>query len=248
MKKLNNIKQIYIVFLSTISVVITIFFVNITNIWAKENIPIPPKRPSVLNVSPAYINELKNRGRKVNNNNVDVKENNDLLPIPDDIIENNSDNITKINEEINKTQTSKKDKYPSDVIPIPKRKPIFTKETVNITDNENRLLGNETTLVSFTLKPKQIELNKDLKSFLKTKAIDLFNQNKNLKMEIKAYASKIEGQPYSDVKISLARALKVRSFLIGNNVDPNRIKLSSKGSNVNSNNKDRIDLIFIEVK
>ncbi len=134
-------------------------------------------------------------------------------------------------------------------IPIPKHKPKSLNNLEPAASNSpNERDGIETRLVSFAIKPEQISLDKNLENFLKKHAINLFNRDKNLKMKIIAYATEIEGEPHSDIRISLARALEVRSFLIKNNINPSRIKLSPEGKGDNNENGDRIDLIFIKNK
>ncbi len=207
--------------LKTLCVTILLLVIASEVCLAQETIPIPKKRPTILSVSPAYIEELRNRGRVA------------LLPLPDEAIIDEETLEPKPVEPIMMAN-----------IPVPSHKPLFN--NIEPSSGGNNIHQNETTIVSFTLMPEQISLDENLEDFLKTEAIDLFNNNKNLKMEIHAYATKTEGQPYSDVRISLARALKVRSFLIDNNVLPSRLKL--KHADKNENNSDRIDLIFIETE
>ncbi len=206
-----------------------------------DEIPIPPKRPAVLNVSPAYIEELRNRGRKKNS----------LIPLPGEIISDNSDKNKNNSKSIKHTAPAevviavKTKKAPPSYIPTPRHKPI---RSIDVESARN-----ETTLVSFSLMPEQSTLDDNLKIFLKTRAIDRFNENENLKMEIHAYATAIKGQPNSDVRIALARALKVRSFLIDNEVSPHRLKLiPMEAGNINkppsNETLDRIDLVFIEME
>ncbi len=210
---------------------------------AQEDVPIPPKRPDILNVSPAYIEELRNRGKKTQ----DKPDN--LLPLPPPVVdsaptyseaETQIVDITQSIDLINLLDPSNAS------IPLPAHKPSFNNIEPASGDN-NEIDENETTLISFVLKPEQIALDKNLEYFLKTHAIKSFNENSKLKMNIYAYATPIAGEPHSDVRISLARALKVRSFLINNDIAPNRLKLSPVGSDENNSNIDRIDLIFIEM-
>ena len=67
-----------------------------------------------------------------------------------------------------------------------------------------------------------------------------------MSMQIHAYATPVDNTEYSDVRLSLARALEVRSFLIKHDVDPTRLKLSPLGADDKNNSDDRIDLVFIE--
>ncbi len=217
--------------------------------YASESVPLPPKRPSKMSVSPAYIEELRNRStltpKKVNNKG----EENPKTELESDIVRITSANLAEILEGNPKSKNK-----PKQFIPTPSYKPeIFnniepaaapTNTPEKLAKNDNA--DNQTTLVSFSLHPKQTNLDKNLELFLTKHAITLLRRNKELKMEIQAYATEIQGQPHSDVRISLARALEVRRFLISNNINPSRLKLSPEGKDNNSENSDRIDLLFIK--
>lgn len=124
--------------------------------------------------------------------------------------------------------------------PIPENKPSL----INFIEPSSGQKNSETTLVSFALKPNQVSLDENLHYFLEKHALDILNQDKNLTIHINAYAPAIEGEEYSDVRLSLARALEVRSFLIKRNIDASRLKLTPIGHAPKSGTKDRIDLIF----
>lgn len=107
---------------------------------------------------------------------------------------------------------------------------------------------NEKALVSFMLNPKQVALDTNLKRFLLDHAVEQFKSDPNLRLEIHAYASIENEQEYSDVRRSLARALEVRSFLLEQNIDPSRLKITPIGQDIDNTADDRIDLLFIVSK
>ena len=109
----------------------------------------------------------------------------------------------------------------------------------------SKVNDNETALVSFTLEPEQVSLDPAMKGFLLEHAVKMFKDDSGLRMEIHAYASAEEGQIYSDVRRSLARALEVRSFLLEQNIDPSRLKLTPFGQDSGDTINNRIDLLFI---
>lgn len=193
---------------------------------AEETIPIPKKRPKILSVSPAYIEELKNRGKT----SVDV-------PSPEMLIEANK--TESILSELAPTAGNQEN------IPVPLQKPISEADKEATEQNKQT---SEQRLVSFSLPPQTIKLDKNLKSFLTNHVLNLFKNNTALKLDIQAYATSSEQEQSSDVRIALARALEVRKFLIANNIKPNRIKLSPLGQDHNNNSDDRIDLVFIDSK
>ena len=101
---------------------------------------------------------------------------------------------------------------------------------------------------SFALNPAQLHLDSNIESFLKDHAIGLLNNNKNLRMGIHAYATPIDNKDFSDIRLSLARALEVRSFLIQHGTDPSRLKLTPMGADEKNNSDDRIDLLLISAE
>lgn len=131
------------------------------------------------------------------------------------------------------------DRKPISLAPVPQNKPLLN----NIEPSSGKEDA-QTTLVSFTLQPNQVSLDENLHYFLEKHALKILEQDKRLTIHINAYATGIEGEEYSDVRLSLARALEVRSFLIDRNVDASRLKLTPIGNAPNSGTKNRIDLIF----
>ncbi len=191
---------------------------------AEETVPVPKKRPKVLSVSPEYIKQLKNR-----NNAKKAAPNAEMY-----IDLTNSEILTRIKPESGQA-TILKQETEIDSIPVPGYKPQK--------EQENK----EQRLVSFSLPPQKIDLDKNLENFLETHALELFKKNKNLKLDIQAYATTSESTQNANIRIALARALEVRKFLLTNNIEPNRLKLSPIGQDKNNNTSDRIDLVFIDI-
>ncbi len=188
---------------------------------ASGTVPIPKKRPTVLSTSPAYVKELMSRKITIAPKKVEVADSNkDKTPLPP-AAEPRYGNVEIYNSDNN---------LPSSMEPSAGE------------GTEDKI---ETTLVSFVIDAGQTNLDTNIKYFLKEKAIDLFKNNENLKMEIHAFATSVDKQEDSDVRISLARALEVRSFLLEHDIGPDRLAVSPmKQDDIGSD--DRIDLIFIE--
>lgn len=288
-----------------------------------ETVPIPSKRPAVMNVSPSFIEELKNREQHKENSkptetdskkqttDQNNKRKDSILPLPPppktieeennskqselvdltpvellkvlgeehldkepptlpDLTDLPTKQMKKANQafgkemekvrqektEIAKTADQIKITKPAfKKIPIPKHKPvqdaadelnnIETSAGTDIQNDDNYEGDENTTLVSFALKPEQIKLDPNLEMFLQEHALKLFHENKNMRMEIQAYATSVEGEQHSDVRISLARALEVRSFLIKNKIQASRLKLNPMGTDKSNATDNRIDLLFI---
>lgn len=217
-----------------------------------EVIPVPPQRPKILKVSPAYIEELRRR------------EMGNTLHISPEI-----DSEERESSESETEHLSNQEKEP-DYIPVPPKPPVrgisnndaLHQEMIDATKAEIlKIIGEpETkeknpppqapegnrTLISFSLPPQEIALNEQIRSFLTGHALPLFNKNQNFVMEINAYATPIAGEEYSEIRISLARALEIRKFLIEHNISPTRLKLNQMSADENISPDDRVDLILIE--
>ena len=132
------------------------------------------------------------------------------------------------------------------VIPVPAHKP---NSNTSIGNQENTDLGSdERALISFAMRPDQIDLDAALEQFLKDHAINMFRTHPDLRMEIHAYATTEDNQAGSDVRRSLARALEVRSFLLKQDIEPWRLKLTAMGQDEQNKADNRIDLLFVATK
>lgn len=214
-----------------------------------EGVPVPPQRPKILKVSPAYIEELRRREAG-------------LPPLPE-----------RAETEQPQEDMSANDEGKLDMVPVPSPKPPVkgisnnddlhqkmvdaTKAEIleiigdsNLSDDDTTEQEaepeGERTLISFSLPPQEIALNDQIRSFLTDHALPLFSSNQNFTMEINAYATPIAGEEYSEIRISLARALEIRKFLMEQNISPTRLKLNQMNNQKATTPDDRIDLILIQ--
>lgn len=253
----------------------------------EEFIPIPPRRPDVMNVSPEYIRELMKQKQNTS------KAQNNTTPLPVEEYYNPDTPPAVFDSLINMPRQTAQNTTPQtltndgdlieldgvDILnvlesgslalnspPIPPNKPVpnspeilNTVQNTHLIDNDsldavsermNAFLpaagGVEQSVVSFMLEDEQIYLSENLKIFLNEYALKMFNENSNLVMDIQAYAPLLDGQEYSDVRVSLARALEVRSYLLAHNISPSRLKISPMGRDKISDVHNRIDLVFLK--
>ena len=215
-----------------------------------DGVPIPPKRPDVMSVSPAYIEYLRNKS----NNKTPSSQNNEAgepdynqAPPPTQPVKKSIDSKTAIKNINSNEVLAAIEGNSNETHTTPSRKPLVVSEAQSMNEIKTQAGQEpETTLVSFAIEPGEIHINQDVESFLKNHALRLFKNNKNMSMQIHAYATPVDNTEYSDIRLSLARALEVRSFLIKHDVDPTRLKLSPMGADNKNNSDDRIDLVFIE--
>lgn len=181
---------------------------------AETNTPIPQKRPEKLNVFPAYIKQLMERQKK--NNAIDKHE-----------------QRPKENTELD--------------TPLPMHKPEKRPDEQNVIIKQQpktEIQNNNAAIVSFNLKPDQVVLDYDLQTFLSEHAMKILERSDTIKLDIQAFAKMDGGNKNSDVRLSLARALEVRKYLMKQGVSPSRLKISAMGRDETETNSNRIDLIF----
>ena len=252
---------------TTLTLLVVAFFAPISALADEETIPIPPRRPDVLNVSPAYIKQLisENEPAAAHENDValsvdeaiseefefDEEPLDDIVdseqPIDGDIShilfdeENEVSTVEDVDSKMVlaalQEELYNNDGSDLDVVPIPQKKP--TTATV-----ETRKEQDGRALISFALSPEQIDLDPMLEEFLSEYAIDMFRNDPKLKMEIFAYATPEDNKDFSDVRRALARALEVRRYLLSQNIEASRLKINAVGQDEGNKTNNRIDLIF----
>lgn len=248
--------------------------VCVSNMAQAQSVPIPRKRPNVLSVSPAYIKELRERDKNSQTRSLEESLDSIMPSAHSEFIDDGED-YNKSMDDIDADDLLSaledrgvyRDNAAYSITPIPQHKPsnsIYSVE-VEIEDMQEEQLssgsallknsvddaqegaetGNEAALISFALNPDQVVLDENIKQFLLKHAVKMFKRDPNLTMEIHAYASSEENKEFSDVRRSLARALEVRSFLLEQDIDPSRLKLTPFGQDKDKLSDDRIDLLFI---
>ncbi len=101
-------------------------------------------------------------------------------------------------------------------------------------------------ILSLAFAPASADIGKNAKSFLSKKALNILRKSPTLRIEIQALATPSAAGHSSARRLSLSRALAVRSYLIEKDVDPARIDIRALGKQSNIKPLDRVDLIFIE--
>ncbi len=246
---------------------IAMITVHATASRAGENVPIPQKRPEKLTVSPSYIKQLMERQKQNNSAQPEEKQEtkqesfdslfDEEIDIEDsrlkkieaqDIVELlERDVLISQSERLNAIEPAAASNA-SNYIPIPQKKP-GSKESKPVTRliksvEKEKKKDSGAAIVSFALQPDQVKLDYDLQSFLSDHALEIFKRDSQIKLDIQAYAKTENGDQSSNVRLSLARALEVRKYLMKQGVSPSRLKLSAIGSDKHGTNSNRIDLVF----
>lgn len=71
-------------------------------------------------------------------------------------------------------------------------------------------------------------------------------ENEVARLQIRAYATGEDGSPSNARRMSLSRALMVRSYLMDKEVKPVRLDVRALGSETTTTPLDRVDLVFVE--
>ena len=113
-------------------------------------------------------------------------------------------------------------------------KAVSIKELKEVKRNSNKIL------VSFNPEDKELQEKAVLKL---NKIVRIMNLNKNQRLELTAYSS--EGSASKARRMSLMRALTIRSFLIKRGISSNKLNVKALGNNTVMGPVDRVDIILL---
>ena len=113
-------------------------------------------------------------------------------------------------------------------------KAVSIKELKEVKRNSNKIL------VSFNPEDKELQEKAVLKL---NKIVRIMNLNKNQRLELTAYSS--EDSASEARRMSLMRALTIRSFLIKRGISSNKLNVKALGNNTGMGPVDRVDIILL---
>ncbi len=90
------------------------------------------------------------------------------------------------------------------------------------------------------------EINKKITSEIEARILPILNENPAWKLQIQAFASPVKDGASSARKASLARALSVRTYLLGKGIDATRMDVRALGAESDRDPMDRVDLIIFD--
>ena len=100
-------------------------------------------------------------------------------------------------------------------------------------------------MLRFEFTGNSADLPSNATSELRTLAERLLRAD-SLRVQVKAYASAVEGGPSAARRLSLSRALAVRAFLIDQGVRSTRIDVRALGNRSEGGPPERVDLIVVK--
>ena len=90
------------------------------------------------------------------------------------------------------------------------------------------------------------EIDSQITGEIEKRILPILNQNPAWKLQIQAFASPVKDGASSARKASLARALSVRTFLLGKGIDATRMDVRALGAESDRDPMDRVDLIIFD--
>jgi len=100
-------------------------------------------------------------------------------------------------------------------------------------------------LLSLNFLPSQSDIPFDDVSKIKD-VVNTIKNDERKRLKIKSYASPIDDRSGSARRISLQRAIAIRSIMVENGIEGVRINVQAMGNTANSGAKDRADILVIE--
>ncbi len=95
--------------------------------------------------------------------------------------------------------------------------------------------------------PEGISLIDDeIQSALQGRILPALKDNPGLRVQIQAFAAPRDSKPASARRLSLARALSVREWLLGQGIDAARMDVRALGMETDRNPADRVDMVFVD--
>lgn len=89
----------------------------------------------------------------------------------------------------------------------------------------------------------EISMNAGLQKQIDSKIVPMLKKNRALRLQIQAFASEIADDRHTSRQRSLARALAVRTYLIGLGIEPERLDMRAMGSQSDKDPLDRVDFV-----
>lgn len=105
---------------------------------------------------------------------------------------------------------------------------------------------NEQAYVSLPFTDGRTDLDGPITKEIELKLLPLLNDNPAWKLQIQAFASPVKDGTSSARKASLARAMAVRSFLLGKGIEATRMDVRALGAESDRDPLDRVDLVVFD--
>ncbi len=213
--------------------------------------PIPEKRPEKLNASQEFIESAALAPTKV-----------EEIPLPAAEEEKASDGAPVVAEVAPSTPEVAVEpaETPEEQPPTPPEDsslaafedpaPAKPEETPAVPAEEpdasaNNVLAHAMQVLTFPFMPGSTEMDQDSRRLFDDQAVTLMKGNPDIRVQVQAYATPSDEGQSSARRLSLTRAMTVRSYLIEHEIDPRRIDIRALGEQTGPGPQDRVDLVFV---
>ena len=122
-----------------------------------------------------------------------------------------------------------------------RKNPVVTAATPPVKKNEKLTAS----MLSIEYKPGVTDVQKDHKEIIEAEILPKLRQDKNSRLQILAYASASEEGQSSARRLSLARSMELRAYILEQDIRPSRIDIRALGDKTQEKPVDRVDLRFI---
>lgn len=99
--------------------------------------------------------------------------------------------------------------------------------------------------VTLVYEPGETTMNSTNTNMINEEILGILAEKSEIRMKIESFATSTDTSVNNARRIALSRALSIRSYLLENGVEPQRLNIKALGDQTNKSPKDRIDLIFI---
>lgn len=132
-----------------------------------------------------------------------------------------------------------------ELINVQRKRKAAQQETSLTAPEPEEGLQNEL-VISLAFTEDNSDLSETDRQLLELKALPLLRQRPDLRVQVQAFAAAHDEGQGAARRLSLLRAIAIRSFLIDRDIDPKRIDLRALGSQTEIEPFDRADILLLE--
>lgn len=104
----------------------------------------------------------------------------------------------------------------------------------------------EKEFVTLSFTPALSEVNAETVQIMKGRILKVLQNNPGWRVQIQAFASAPDDSAGSARRLSLSRALSVRSWLMDQGIEPRRMDVRALGTDAEDSRSDRVDFVFFD--
>jgi outer membrane protein OmpA-like peptidoglycan-associated protein len=242
-----------------------------TNTMAADGMPpLPKRRPEKFKASPELMKQVLSRQQGVNDDSLEITrikpEAGDAQDITSDPLENLLANPSakevlaaldgeapkrqQIRDITTRVQANKTPMKMVAVRPVRELPQTETKRTETppeqVAMSQPETIEKNALVISLFFDGQISELSASDLQLIETKALPMLKARPDLRVQVQAFAAPHDEGQNAARRLSLSRAISIRSYLVERDVDPGRIDLRALGSQTEIEPADRADILLVE--